>query len=328
MKMVFWNKQYYLFCRRQTMENQQKDKKGIFTRLKEGLSRTRSNITSRLDELMKYYSEIDDDFFEELEATLIMADVGIQTTEAIMTHIRRQVKDEKIGDVSKIKDLLRDKVSSILVEDTHNLELPSPTVFLVVGVNGVGKTTTIGKLASLYRKQGKQVLVAAGDTFRAAAGEQLEIWSKRAEVPIVRHGEGADPAAVVFDAIQSAKSRKTDVLLCDTAGRLHNKKNLMNELNKINRIIDREFPEAHKEVLLVVDATTGQNAIAQASLFKETVGVTGIALTKLDGTAKGGVIIAVKAQLGIPIYFVGVGEQVDDLQPFNAREFASALFDN
>jgi fused signal recognition particle receptor len=328
MKMVFWNKQYYLFCRRQTMENQQKDKKGIFTRLKEGLSRTRSNITSRLDELMKYYSEIDDDFFEELEATLIMADVGIQTTEAIMTHIRRQVKDEKIGDVSKIKDLLRDKVSSILVEDTHNLELPSPTVFLVVGVNGVGKTTTIGKLASLYRKQGKKVLVAAGDTFRAAAGEQLEIWSKRAEVPIVRHGEGADPAAVVFDAIQSAKSRKTDVLLCDTAGRLHNKKNLMNELNKINRIIDREFPEAHKEVLLVVDATTGQNAIAQASLFKETVGVTGIALTKLDGTAKGGVIIAVKAQLGIPIYFVGVGEQVDDLQPFNAREFASALFDN
>jgi fused signal recognition particle receptor len=328
MKMVFWNKQYYLFCRRQTMENQQKDKKGIFTRLKEGLSRTRSNITSRLDELMKYYSEIDDDFFEELEATLIMADVGIQTTEAIMTHIRRQVKDEKIGDVSKIKDLLRDKVSSILVEDTHSLELPSPTVFLVVGVNGVGKTTTIGKLASLYRKQGKQVLVAAGDTFRAAAGEQLEIWSKRAEVPIVRHGEGADPAAVVFDAIQSAKSRKTDVLLCDTAGRLHNKKNLMNELNKINRIIDREFPEAHKEVLLVVDATTGQNAIAQASLFKETVGVTGIALTKLDGTAKGGVIIAVKAQLGIPIYFVGVGEQVDDLQPFNAREFASALFDN
>lgn len=310
------------------MENQQKDKKGIFTRLKEGLSRTRSNITSRLDELMKYYSEIDDDFFEELEATLIMADVGIQTTEAIMTHIRRQVKDEKIGDVSKIKDLLRDKVSSILVEDTHNLELPSPTVFLVVGVNGVGKTTTIGKLASLYRKQGKKVLVAAGDTFRAAAGEQLEIWSKRAEVPIVRHGEGADPAAVVFDAIQSAKSRKTDVLLCDTAGRLHNKKNLMNELNKINRIIDREFPEAHKEVLLVVDATTGQNAIAQASLFKETVGVTGIALTKLDGTAKGGVIIAVKAQLGIPIYFVGVGEQVDDLQPFNAREFASALFDN
>ena len=310
------------------MENQQKDKKGIFTRLKEGLSRTRSNITSRLDELMKYYSEIDDDFFEELEATLIMADVGIQTTEAIMTHIRRQVKDEKIGDVSKIKDLLRDKVSSILVEDTHNLELPSPTVFLVVGVNGVGKTTTIGKLASLYRKQGKKVLVAAGDTFRAAAGEQLEIWSKRAEVPIVRHGEGADPAAVVFDAIQSAKSRKTDVLLCDTAGRLHNKKNLMNELNKINRIIDREFTEAHKEVLLVVDATTGQNAIAQASLFKETVGVTGIALTKLDGTAKGGVIIAVKAQLGIPIYFVGVGEQVDDLQPFNAREFASALFDN
>lgn len=308
------------------MEN---DKKmGFFTRLKEGLSKTRSNITNRIDELVKYYSEIDDDFFDELEEALIMADVGIQTTEKIMTGIRQRVKNEKIGDVAKIKDLLKDKVISILDEGSERLAFPSPTVILVVGVNGVGKTTTIGKLANKFQKEGKKVLVAAADTFRAAAGEQLEIWSKRAQVPIVLHSEGADPAAVVFDAIQSAKSRKTDILLCDTAGRLHNKKNLMNELEKINRIIDREFPEANKEVLLVIDATTGQNAISQAALFKETVGITGIALTKLDGTAKGGVVLAVKDQLDIPIYYIGVGEQVDDLQPFNPEEFAEALLDS
>lgn len=308
------------------MEN---DKKmGFFTRLKEGLSKTRSNITNRIDELVKYYSEIDDDFFDELEEALIMADVGIQTTEKIMTGIRQRVKNEKIGDVSKIKDLFKDKVISILDEGSERLAFPSPTVILVVGVNGVGKTTTIGKLANKFQKEGKKVLVAAADTFRAAAGEQLEIWSKRAQVPIVLHSEGADPAAVVFDAIQSAKSRKTDILLCDTAGRLHNKKNLMNELEKINRIIDREFPEANKEVLLVIDATTGQNAISQAALFKETVGITGIALTKLDGTAKGGVVLAVKDQLDIPIYYIGVGEQVDDLQPFNPEEFAEALLDS
>ncbi|MGI6140871.1 MAG: signal recognition particle-docking protein FtsY [Caldicoprobacterales bacterium] len=310
------------------MVMQQKDRKGFFSRLKEGLSKTRSNITSRVDELVKYYSEIDDEFFEELEEALIIADVGTQTTEDIMRDIRQRVKNEKIGDVSRIKGLLKEKAVSILEDGVHNLTLPSPTVILVVGVNGVGKTTTIGKLAGRYKKEGKKVLIAAADTFRAAAGEQLEIWSKRAEVPIVLHGEGADPAAVVFDAIQSAKSRNTDILLCDTAGRLHNKKNLMNELRKINRVIEREFPEAHKEVLLVIDAATGQNAITQAFLFKETVGVTGIALTKLDGTAKGGVVLAVKAQLGIPIYFVGVGEQVDDLQPFNAGEFADALFDS
>ena len=307
---------------------EQNKKKGFFTRLKEGLSKTRNNITSRVDELVKYYSQIDDDFFDELEEALIIADVGIQTTEKIMHGIRQQVKNQKIGDVYKIKDLLKDKVVSILDKDSESLTLPSPTVILVVGVNGVGKTTTIGKLASRYRKEGKKVLVAAADTFRAAAAEQLEVWCKRAEVPIIRHGEGADPAAVVFDAVQSAKSRKTDILLCDTAGRLHNKKNLMNELEKINRIIDREFPEAHKEVMLVIDATTGQNAISQATLFKETVGITGIALTKLDGTAKGGVVLAVKDQLDIPIYFVGVGEQVDDLQPFDPREFADALFDS
>lgn len=310
------------------MENEQREKKGFFAKLKEGLTKTRNNITSRVDELIKYYREIDDEFFDELEEALIMADVGVQTTDEIMTYIRKKVKDEKIGDPTRIKSILKEKIASILEKDAHGIELPSPTVILVVGVNGVGKTTTIGKLASRYRKEGKSILVAAADTFRAAAGEQLEVWCKRAEVPIIRHEEGADPAAVVFDAIQSAKSRKMDLLICDTAGRLHNKKNLMNELEKINRIINREFPEAHKEVLLVVDATTGQNAISQASLFKEAVGITGIALTKLDGTAKGGVVVAVKSQLDIPIYFVGVGEKVDDLQTFEPKDFVDALFES
>lgn len=304
-----------------------KERKGFFAKLKEGLTKTRNSITGRMDEIIKYYREIDDDFFDELEETLILGDVGVQTTDEIITYIRQRVKDEKIGDTAKIKDILKEKIASILEKDMEEMKLSSPSIVLVVGVNGVGKTTTIGKLASRYRSEGKQVLVAAADTFRAAAGEQLEVWCKRADVPIIRHEEGADPAAVVFDAIQAAKSRKIDILLCDTAGRLHNKKNLMNELEKINRIIDREFPEAHKEVLLVVDATTGQNAISQASIFKEAVGITGIALTKLDGTAKGGVVVAVKSQLDIPIYFVGVGEQVDDLQPFEPREFADALFE-
>lgn len=307
------------------MEKQNKG--NFFKRLKEGLSKTRSGITNRVDELMKYYREIDDEFFEELEETLIIADVGVQTTQEIVERIRKRVKEEKIGDVSKIKYLLKEEIAFILEKDSHDLDFNSPTIILVVGVNGVGKTTTIGKLANRYRNEGKQVLVAAADTFRAAAGEQLEVWCKRAQVPIIRHEEGADPASVVFDAVQSAKSRKTDILLCDTAGRLHNKKNLMNELEKINRIIDREFPDAHKEVLLVIDATTGQNAISQATLFKEAVGITGIALTKLDGTAKGGVVIAIKSQLDIPIYYVGVGEQMDDLQPFQPKDFANALFD-
>ena len=306
----------------------QHNKKGFFSRLKDGLTKTRSNITSRIDELVKYYSQIDDEFFEELEETLIMADVGLQTTEDIIRNIRQQVKSEKIGDTLRIKSLLKEQIVSILETDSRKLTITRPTIILVVGVNGVGKTTTIGKLASKYRKEGKTVMLAAADTFRAAAGEQLEIWSKRAGVPIILHGEGADPAAVVYDAIQSAKAKNIDVLLCDTAGMLHNKKNLMNELGKINRIIDREYPEAQKEVLLVIDATTGQNAITQASLFKEAVGITGIVLTKLDGTAKGGVILAVKAQLGIPIYYIGVGEHVEDLQDFNARNFAEALFDD
>ncbi|MDD3612562.1 MAG: signal recognition particle-docking protein FtsY [Clostridiales bacterium] len=295
--------------------------------MKEGLSKTRKGITGRIDELLRYYREIDDDFFDDLEETLIISDIGYETSNKIIEDLRKRVKDEKIGNVDQIKAILKENISQILEKDSKGLDLPSPTVILVVGVNGVGKTTTIGKLANILRSNGKKVLLAAADTFRAAAAEQLEIWANRAGVDIVRHNEGADPAAVVYDAIQAAKSRDRDVLICDTAGRLHNKKNLMNELEKIKRVIDREMPEAHREVLLILDATTGQNAISQASMFKDTVGITGIVLTKLDGTAKGGVVIAIKSQLDIPIYYIGVGEQMDDLQPFDPQAFAEGLFE-
>lgn len=295
--------------------------------MKEGLSKTRKGITGRIDELLRYYREIDDDFFDDLEETLIISDIGYETSNKIIEDLRKRVKDEKIGNVDQIKAILKENISQILEKDSKGLDLPSPTVILVVGVNGVGKTTTIGKLANILRSNGRKVLLAAADTFRAAAAEQLEIWANRAGVDIVRHNEGADPAAVVYDAIQAAKSRDRDVLICDTAGRLHNKKNLMNELEKIKRVIDREMPEAHREVLLILDATTGQNAISQASMFKDTVGITGIVLTKLDGTAKGGVVIAIKSQLDIPIYYIGVGEQMDDLQPFDPQAFAEGLFE-
>lgn len=303
------------------------EKKSIFKKMKEGLSKTRKGITGRIDELLRYYREIDDDFFDDLEETLIISDIGYETSNKIIKDLRKRVQDEKIGDVDQIKAILKENISQILEKDSKGLDLPSPTVILVVGVNGVGKTTTIGKLANILRSNGKKVLLAAADTFRAAAAEQLEIWANRAGVDIVRHNEGADPAAVVYDAIQAAKSRDRDVLICDTAGRLHNKKNLMNELEKIKRVIDREMPEAHREVLLILDATTGQNAISQASMFKDTVGITGIVLTKLDGTAKGGVVIAIKSQLDIPIHYIGVGEQMDDLQPFDPQAFAEGLFE-
>lgn len=303
------------------------EKKSIFKKMKEGLSKTRKGITGRIDELLRYYREIDDDFFDDLEETLIISDIGYETSNKIIEDLRKRVKDEKIGNVDQIKAILKENISQILEKDSKGLDLPSPTVILVVGVNGVGKTTTIGKLANILRSNGKKVLLAAADTFRAAAAEQLEIWANRAGVDIVRHNEGSDPAAVVYDAIQAAKSRDRDVLICDTAGRLHNKKNLMNELEKIKRVIDREMPEAHREVLLILDATTGQNAISQASMFKDTVGITGIVLTKLDGTAKGGVVIAIKSQLDIPIYYIGVGEQMDDLQPFDPQAFAEGLFE-
>lgn len=301
--------------------------KGFFSKLKNGLDKTRKNITERIDDIINYYTEIDDDFFEELEEVLITADVGVETTMEIIEYIKAKVKKEKIGNPDKIRGLLKQKIEDILNENQDAFDIKSPCVFLVVGVNGVGKTTTIGKLASRYKADDKKVLIAAGDTFRAAAAEQLEIWGERAQVPVVRHDEGSDPGAVVFDAVQSSKSRNVDLLICDTAGRLHNKKNLMNELEKINRILDREFPEAQKEVLLVLDATTGQNAISQAKMFKEVVGISGIILTKLDGTAKGGVVVAIKSELGVPIRFIGVGEQVEDLQIFDSHSFVDALFE-
>ncbi|NLN42016.1 MAG: signal recognition particle-docking protein FtsY [Clostridiales bacterium] len=307
------------------MENKKDRKKGFFSRLKEGLDKARQGFTERVDELIKYYREIDDDFFDELEEILITADVGVNTTMEIVDELRDQVKEKKIGDAEKIRNLLKEKITTILASE-EDYDIKTPSVFLVVGVNGVGKTTTIGKLANLYKNQGKSVLMAAGDTFRAAAADQLKIWGERTGVQVISQKEGSDPAAVIFDAVQAARSRNIDILLCDTAGRLHSKKNLMMELEKINRVIDREYPEAHKEVLLVLDATTGQNAVAQAKLFKEAVGVTGIVLTKLDGTAKGGIIIAVKSELDVPIRFIGVGEQVNDLQPFVPEDFVNALF--
>ena len=303
------------------------EKKNIFAKMKEGLTKTRKGFAGRGEELIQYYREIDDEFFEELEDILIMADAGVKTSGEIMDALRKRVKEEKIGDPKRIRGLLKEKVSELLRAGEASFEAKPPAILLIVGVNGVGKTTTIGKLAARYKQEGRSVLVAAADTFRAAASEQLEIWCRRAGVPLIRHGEGADPGAVVFDAVSSAKSRKTDLLIVDTAGRLHNKKNLMNELEKIHRILNREFPEANKEVLLVLDATTGQNAVSQAAIFKETVGITGIILTKLDGTAKGGVVLAVKSGLNIPIHFIGVGEQVEDLQPFDAEAFAEALFE-
>lgn len=299
-------------------------KSGFFSRLKDGLNKARQGFTERVDELIKYYREIDDDFFDDLEEILISSDVGINTTIEIIDDIRKIVEEEKIGDANRIKDILKDKIISILSQNDE-LEIDSPIVFLVVGVNGVGKTTTIGKLANLYKKKGHEVLIAAGDTFRAAAVEQLNVWGERSDVRVISHKEGSDPAAVIYDGVQAAKSRSYDILLCDTAGRLHSKTNLMNELMKINRVIDREIPEAKKEVLLVLDATAGQNALAQAKMFKETVGITGIALTKLDGTAKGGIIVAIKSELDVPIRYIGVGEGIEDLQAFNPNDFVEAL---
>lgn len=304
------------------------DKKSLFAKFKAGLDKTRKSITARIDQLIKYHGEIDEDLFEELEELLILADAGVNTATRLMSQIRNRVDSEKIKEAGQVKSILKEEIMDILGDNEQEFDLMSPSIILVVGVNGVGKTTTIGKLAYLYQNQGKKVLMAAGDTFRAAAIEQLEIWAKRAGCQIVRHTEGADAGAVVFDAIQAAKAREMDVLICDTAGRLHTKKNLMNELSKINRIIEREYPDAQKEVLLVLDATTGQNAISQARFFKESVNITGIIMTKLDGTAKGGIIIAIKNELDIPIRFIGVGEGIDDLQPFDALSFVDALFDD
>ncbi len=294
---------------------------GFFEKIKQGLSKTASSISSVFTA-----SELDDDFYDDLEERLILADLGMDTTVKVVEKLRRLVRDRHIKTVAEAKEALREVLCDMLDVGDSALNLSTkPSVVLVIGVNGVGKTTTIGKIANQLRQDGKKVLLCAGDTFRAAAADQLEIWAERAHTDIIRQGEGADPASVVYDAIAAAKARGTDVILCDTAGRLHNKANLMNELGKISRIIDRELPDAAKEVLLVLDGTTGQNGLLQAKQFQEIAGVTGIALTKLDGTAKGGIVIAVADALQIPVKFIGVGEQMDDLMPFCAKEFVEAL---
>lgn len=303
-------------------------KPGFFEKIKAGLSKTRSNIMSSVENVLKAFTTIDEELYEELEETLIMADIGVDTSVGIVEELRKRVKEQKIKEPERVKDVIIEVITDILQADKTEFALTSPSVVIVIGVNGVGKTTTIGKLANNFKKEGKTVMLAAADTFRAAAIDQLEIWGERNDVQVIRHQENSDPGAVVYDAIRSAKAKNIDVLLCDTAGRLHNKKNLMEELKKIFRIIDREYPNAQREVLLVLDATTGQNALQQAKLFKEAADITGIVLTKLDGTAKGGIVIAIKNELKVPVRYIGVGEGIDDLQPFDENDFARALFED
>lgn len=299
---------------------------GFFNKIKEGLKKTRDAVVGQIDSMLKSFTKIDDELFEELEELLVMGDIGVPTAEKICDELKEKVKKQGIKNPNEIHSLLEETVSDML-KGGEELDISTtPSIILVIGVNGVGKTTTIGKLANNLTKQGKKVILAAGDTFRAAAIEQLEIWADRSNCEIIKQNEGSDPAAVIYDAISAAKARNADVIICDTAGRLHNKKHLMDELAKINRIIDRELPDAAKEKLLVLDATTGQNAVNQAEQFRLATGITGIVLTKLDGTAKGGVVLAIKDGLGIPVKYIGVGEQIDDLQPFDADGFAKALF--
>ena len=304
------------------------EKKGFFGRLVQGLTKTRDNIVNSIDSIFSGFSSIDEDFYEELEEVLIMGDLGINTTTSIMENLRQKVKEEKIKDPAECKAFLINSIKEQmdLGENAYEFE-NKKSVVLVIGVNGVGKTTSIGKLADQLREEGKSVLLAAADTFRAAAIDQLEEWSRRANVPIIAQKEGSDPAAVIYDAVQSAKAKNVDVLICDTAGRLHNKKNLMEELKKINRIIDKEYPDAYRETLIVLDGTTGQNALAQAKIFMEAANITGIILTKMDGTAKGGIAVAIQSELGVPVKYIGVGEKIDDLQKFNSNDFVNALFD-
>ena len=299
-------------------------KKGLFARLREGLSKTRGNMTEKVDDMVRENRKIDEDFYEELEDILLMSDCGLKATTEMVDELRDRVRAGRVKDAAQARDMLKE----IMVEQMNIPRPPLkwPMVMLIVGVNGVGKTTTIGKLALRFQSIGRKVMLCAADTFRAAAAEQLTVWAERARVPIVKHAEGADPAAVVFDGIQSAKAQGADLLIVDTAGRLHNKKNLMDELSKMRRVIDREYPEADTRCILVLDATTGQNGLSQARAFKEVAEINGIILTKLDGTAKGGIALAIRQELNVPVWYIGVGEGIDDLQPFDAKEFVEALF--
>lgn len=301
---------------------------GFFDKLKQGLEKTRKSFTEKIEQLVTGYAKIDDEFLDDLEAVLLSADVGVQTTNKLMADIRAGIKNKEIESPEQLQPFLQERIKAILENGLAETQLAeeAPTVIIVVGVNGVGKTTTIGKLGQFYHEQGKKVLFAAGDTFRAAAIDQLDIWATRIGAEVIKHSEGSDPAAVAYDAVQAAKARKSDVVIIDTAGRLHTKANLMEELKKIRRVVSREIPEAPHETLLVLDATTGQNAINQAKIFGDAVQLSGVVLTKLDGTAKGGVVIAVKAELGIPVKWIGVGEGVNDLRPFTPQEFSEALF--
>lgn len=303
------------------------EKKGFFSRLVDGLTKTRNNIVSGIDSIFNGFSHIDEDFYEELEEILIMGDLGVHATENILEDLRKKVRENHLKEPADCKQLLIESIKEQMkVQEAAYRFEEEKSVLLVIGVNGVGKTTTVGKLAGKFKAQGKKVVVAGADTFRAAAGEQLKEWAKRSGVDMIGGPEGSDPGAVVFDATAAAKARNADVLIVDTAGRLHNKKNLMNELSKINRILEREYPDAYRETLIVLDATTGQNALVQAREFKEIAGVSGIVLTKMDGTAKGGIAVAIQAELGVPVKYIGVGEGIDDLQKFNSDEFVNALF--
>jgi fused signal recognition particle receptor len=299
---------------------------GLFSKMKAGLKKTRESMNKSMTSMLHSFTRIDEDLFEELDEILVMSDVGVPTAERICTELRKRAKERGVTEPGKIEGMLRELVAEMLRGDSELKLGTKPSVILVVGVNGVGKTTTIGKIAAMLEKEGKKVILGAADTFRAAAVEQLDIWAKRAGAEIVSQPQGSDPAAVAFDAIAAAKSRGADVVICDTAGRMHNKKNLMEELAKINRVVEREAPQADREVLLVLDAATGQNAISQAREFKAAADITGIVLTKLDGTSHGGVVLAIREELGLPVKFIGVGEQLDDLQPFDADAFAEALF--
>lgn len=304
------------------------EKRGFFSRLKAGLAKTRDNIVSGMDSIFNGFSEIDDDFYEELEETMIMGDMGVNTTNDILEDLKKKVKEQRIKKPAECREILIQTIREQmdLGENAYDFE-KQPSVVLVIGVNGVGKTTSIGKMAGQMKAQGKKVILAAADTFRAAATEQLIEWAGRADVDIIHAQEGSDPASVVFDAVNAAKSRRADVLIVDTAGRLHNKKNLMEELKKINRVIDREYPGVYKETLVVLDANTGQNALVQAKLFMEAAPISGIILTKMDGTAKGGIAVAIQSELGIPVKYIGVGERMDDLQKFNSDQYVRALFE-